>query len=70
MFTAEHSSHISLVYNNNTSVRQDPVRYTDGEHGEDEELWQRSPGEYLEEPDSLMLLNLIKDEIVNGLHLP
>lgn len=27
-------------------------------------------GEALEEPDSLMLLNLIKDEIVNELHLP
>ena len=27
-------------------------------------------GETLEEPDSLMLLNLIKDEIVNELQLP
>ena len=29
-----------------------------------------SAGETLEEPDSLMLLNLIKDEIVNELQLP
>jgi len=28
------------------------------------------PGEALEEPDSMMLLNLIKDEIVNELRLP
>ena len=38
----------------------------------DDEQWLsgQEPGEALEEPDSLMLLNLIKDEIVNELRLP
>ena len=38
------------------------------EDPEDEQ--QQLVGESLEEPDSLMLLNLIKDEIVNELRLP
>ena len=45
--------------------------YGDEEDEDDNQFFDgtNQPGDALEEPDSLMLLNLIKNEIVNELHL-